>query len=55
MFLDEAHRKWGWPSRDEVLSPTGTGPKLTAELAEKKLGNTIRLLPGGQGVRVGIL
>ena len=55
MFLDRAHENLGWPSRDEVLSPTGTGAKLTAERATEKLGRAISRMPNGQGVRIGIL
>ncbi len=55
MFLDQAHQQLGWPSRDEVLSPTGVGAKLTMQLAAEKLGRTISRLSDGQGINVGVL
>ena len=55
MFLDGAHEKLGWPCRDEVLYPKGTGAKLTVQRASEKLGRALRRMPGGEGVNVGIL
>ena len=55
MFLDTAHEQWGWPSRDEVFTPTATGAGLLAQLASDKLGRAISRRPDGDGVRVGVL
>ena len=54
-FLDQAHEQLGWPSRDDVLSPSGNGAELTAKLASEKLGGAISRRSDGEGINVGIL
>ena len=55
-LLEITHEKLYWPSPDQVLTPTGIGPSIYAQLAQEKLGKTIeRECQDGVGVRVGIL
>ncbi len=55
MILDLAHQHLRWPSRDQVLKPSGAGPSVYARLANEKVARALRRLPGGPGVEVGIL
>jgi hypothetical protein len=55
MSLELAHQKLGWPSRDEILKPSGEGAQVFARLAQAKIGGTLARQPDGAGVRVGIL
>src|SRR5579871_4452901 len=55
MSLDLAHDTLGWPSRDEILHPTGVGAAIFAQLSKEKLGKAISYLLGGDDVQVGIL
>src|SRR4051794_25254095 len=55
MLPEYIHHELGWPSPDEVFTPTGTGARVLAELASEKIGKTIARLQGGDGVRVGVL
>lgn len=55
-LLEITHEKLYWPRPDQVLTPTGVGPSIYAQLAREKLGKTIeRECQDGVGVRVGIL
>jgi len=55
-LLEITHEKLYWPSPDQVLTPTGVGPSIYAQLAQEKLGKAIeRECQDGTGVRVGIL
>ncbi len=55
MSLDLAHKKLGWPSSEEILSPPGEGARVFADLAKAKIGETLKHQPGGADARVGIL
>ena len=55
MFLDLAHEKLGWPSREQVMNPTGSGPSVYAHLAREKLGNAINRFQNEAKAQVGIL
>lgn len=55
MILDLAHKKFGWPSREAVLSPTGAGPSVYASLVQAKLGRALARRSDSEGVKVGIL
>ncbi|HEV7587696.1 MAG TPA: N-6 DNA methylase, partial [Longimicrobium sp.] len=55
MSLDFAAQHLGWPSRDEILTPSGAGPRVFAELAREKLGKALRLRPDVPSVDVGVL
>lgn len=55
MSLELAHQKLGWPSRDEILKPSGEGAQVFARLAQTKIGSTLARRSDGAGVRVGIL
>lgn len=55
-LLKIAHEKLYWPKPGQVLTPTGVGPRIYAQLAQEKLGKTIdRDCQDGTGVQVGIL
>jgi N-6 DNA Methylase len=41
MSLTLLHEKLGWPSRDEILRPSGEGPRVFAELARAKIGRVL--------------
>jgi len=55
MLLDTVHKKLGWPSRAEVLKPSGAGPSVYARLVQSKLGRVLSRRDDIQGVEVGIL
>ena len=55
MSLDLAHEQLDWPDQKQVLTPRGAGPKVMAELAKAKIGQTLRRLPEGKNVKVGVL
>src|ERR1017187_663179 len=55
MSLDLAHKKLGWPSRDEIFKPSGEGVQVFSRLAQDKIGGAIARQPDGSGARVGIL
>ncbi|MFI5379453.1 MAG: SAM-dependent DNA methyltransferase, partial [Tepidisphaerales bacterium] len=55
MSLSSAHRRLGWPTPEQILHPTGAGPKVFARLAAEKIGKSIQRFPGGAGVKVGVL
>lgn len=55
MSLDDAHNQLGWPAPDAILAPSGAGPAVYAKLARQKIQQTLRRLPGGKGVQVGVL
>src|SRR4051812_46105943 len=55
MSLSVAHAELGWPRADEVLTPTGVGARIFAQLAYQKIARSVSRLEDGQGVRVGIL
>ncbi|MDB5347957.1 MAG: hypothetical protein JWP89_6334 [Schlesneria sp.] len=53
--LDFLHEKLDWPTPDEIDSPSGSGAKIYARLAQRKLEQPLRLQAGGRGVKVGVL
>lgn len=54
-LLELAHEKLYWTHPSQIWQPTGAGASIYARLAQEKLGRTIRTLPDGAGVRVGVL
>src|SRR6266571_8104117 len=42
MSLRLTHEKLGWPSRAEVLTTSGEGARVFAELARAKIGSALR-------------
>lgn len=42
MSLNQLHEQMRWPTRATVLSPSGAGPRVLAELARQKIEGTIR-------------
>lgn len=50
MSLHLTHEKLGWPDRDEILKPTGEGPRVFAELARAKVGSGLT-----ESDRIGVL
>ncbi len=55
MSLARAVAKLGWPDEASIMSPSGAGPGVTAELARKKVGQPLRDLDGAQNARLGVL
>ncbi len=55
MSLDDAQKAFGWPSRDDILNPTGIGAAVYAQLAREKIGYAIGRRPDGEGIQVGVL
>lgn len=45
------HEKLGWPSRAEILTPSGEGARVFAELARAKIGNALT----SEDDRIGVL
>ena len=54
-LLELTHEKLKWPSRKEVMEPTGAGPGIYARLAKEKLERAIASLEDSLGVEVGVL
>ncbi len=54
-LLELAHEKLYWPSPSQIWQPSGAGPSIYARLAQEKLERTIRNLPDGADVQVGVL
>jgi hypothetical protein len=55
MSLNTLHQKLGWPKPSEVWNPTGTGPRIFASLADRKIGDALRRHSGRKDIRLGIL
>ena len=55
MTLSRAVTELGWPDEASIMSPSGAGPAVTAELARKKVGQPLRDLEGAQDARLGVL
>lgn len=53
--LDWAREHLGWPTPEVVLDPPGAGLGVIRELARKKIQARILGLPGGSGMRIGVL
>jgi hypothetical protein len=41
-LLDLTHTRLGWPARRAIMKPEGTGPRVIAELAKRKLETAIK-------------
>jgi hypothetical protein len=54
-LLELAHETLSWTHPSQIWQPTGAGASVYARLAQEKLGRTIRNLPDGAGVQVGVL
>jgi len=56
-MLELAHKKLYWPKPDKIWTPSGSGPKVYAELAREKIGEKIkRQFPkDAKGVKVSVL
>jgi len=50
-----AREKLGWPEPDEIFVPKGVASRLTAELADQKIGRALRALSGDSSIRLGVL
>jgi hypothetical protein len=55
MILEHTQQKLGWPEPEEIFTPKNTAPRLTAELAQQKIGRALIELSGDKAIRVGIL
>lgn len=55
MSIEIVSKILDWPTRKQILNPTGAGAKVYARLVEEKIGQAIRRLPDGQDVQVGVL
>jgi hypothetical protein len=55
MSLDLTHKALGWPSRDQILKPSGAGPSVYAQLVQSKIGRALARRSDSQGVKIGIL
>ena len=55
MSFKRAHKLLEWPDAKSVFRPAGAGAKVNVRLAEAKIGQALRRLPDGVGVRVGVL
>jgi len=52
-LLELAQKRLGWPSEEDIINPKGTGPRVIAELAKRKIQTAIRR--SGINVNVGVL
>ncbi len=55
MALELIHRRLGWPTKEEILTPNGVGAKVLLSFVKQKLGNTISRRHDIDGMDVGIL
>jgi hypothetical protein len=55
LSLELAHERLGWPSRLEILKPSGEGARMFAGLAQSKIGDAVAHQPGGGLASTGIL
>ncbi len=55
MSLVNAQKYLFWPDPEEILRPSGSGPKIFAKLAKEKLERNISRLSDGKGMRTGII
>lgn len=55
MALDLFHEKLDWPSPADISAPRGAGAEVYSRLAQRKVGQPLRLRMGGRGVQVGVL
>src|SRR3977135_3541786 len=51
MSLRLTHEKLGWPSRAEIITPSGEGARVFAELARAKIGSAL----SSEKDRIGVL
>jgi len=54
-LLAEAESRLGWPSEDEIFSPTPEAHRVTVELVDRKVGGTIRRVAGGDRAQIGLI
>jgi hypothetical protein len=54
-LLDKIHEQLGWPSRQDIFTPKGAGPRVYAQLATEKLGRSISRMTGRGSLKVGVL
>jgi hypothetical protein len=55
MSLTQLQKQTKWPAAKAIFSPSGTGPRLLAKLAQEKIQAAIRRCPDAGDARVGIL
>jgi hypothetical protein len=55
MSLKLTHERLGWPSPQEIRSPSGEGARIFAELAHAKIESTISSYPDASNAKVGVL
>jgi hypothetical protein len=55
MLLDQTHEQLGWPSRAQILQPIGSGAKVYAEFAERKIAAELRRQYPQLQVHTGVL
>ncbi len=55
MSIEQLHRRFRWPSREEILNPSGAGPQVYVRLVRQKFEAPVHRLPDGRQARVGIL
>ena len=56
MSLNVLHDWMAWPSKNELIAPTGVGPRILTDLARKKIERAIQQELGDEAqVRVGLL
>jgi hypothetical protein len=55
MLMDLLQTELGWPVFEEIWAPSGSGPRVYAELADRKIGDSLRRFDGGTDIRLGVL
>jgi len=54
-IIDRVHKELNWPVASEIYQPSGAGPRMLAELVQRKLQNPLCRMEKGIDLRVGIL
>lgn len=57
MLFDTEHyySQLGWPKRNDVLNPSGSGPRLYADLVERKIKNPLQRFDSSARFKTGVL
>ena len=55
MSLEIAHSSLAWPPPDHVMDPPGAGARIIANIAQKKIGQTLSRVTQRDDVRIGVL
>lgn len=53
--IDRVQQELNWPVASEIFQPSGSGPRMLAELVQRKIEDPLRRMENGIDLRIGIL